>query len=166
MPSPKCLSHEDFTQLSNRVIRLERLNKYLLIGLGILAIAWAFTSTMGTVQAQAGNNIIQAEGFELVDSQGLVRARLTMLDSGPGPDFDANANGNVRAGQDVIDGGPMLGLYDEGEILRAGLVVYGTEPLLWLSDMDWPGLAYRSMLDGRPMRGFRHNNGRLIWTTP
>jgi len=156
---------ERLESLERGLSAAKRRNKYLLIGLVVLAIAWAFTSTTGTVHAQAGGNIIQAEGFELVDSQGNVRARLTMLDSGPGPAFDEN--GNTQAGQDVIDGGPMLGLYDENETLRAGMVVYGSDPLLWLSDVNWPGYAYHgAVLDGRPMLGFSNYDGRLIWSAP
>ena len=97
-------------------------NKYLLIGLVILAIAWAFTSTTGTVQAQAGENIIQAESFELVDSQGTVRAALVVHDDEPGLAL-YDENGTVRAALGMSEFGPVLGLADENGNLRATLGV-------------------------------------------
>ena len=137
----------------------KRRNKYLLIGLVILAIAWAFTSTTETVQAQAGGNIIQAEGFELVDSQGHVRAMLSLIDNEPrltlfsengtlfvslgglnGEPGQALAlcdeNGMPRIALQVRDSEPELILQDENGMIRAGLVIYNGEPQLSLFGED------------------------------
>jgi len=91
----------------------KRRNKYLLIGLVLLAVAWAFTSATGTVQAQAGDKIIRAEKFELVDPQGRVRALLSVSDE-IGPELGLfDENGKLRAGLIVSDKGPALDLLDE-----------------------------------------------------
>jgi len=121
----------------------KRRNKYLLIGLVVLAIGWAFTSTTGTVQAQGGENIVRAEKFELVDSQGNVRAALAVTDSGPTLEF-YDENGKTRAALNVFDSGPMLRLYDESETFRAVLAVSYDVPWLCLLDA----------------------NGRPIWSAP
>jgi hypothetical protein len=125
-------TEERLESLERGLSAAKRRNKYLLIGLVALAVAWAFTITTRTVRAQSNENIVQAERFELVDSEGNVCAELSVFDSGPGLVL-YDENGTIRAGLTVSDeSGPGLSLFDENETFRARLAV---------SDAFGPGLA-------------------------
>ena len=93
-----------------RLEKVERQNRRLR-GAGIaVAVLAAAGLLMG--QAMPTVRIVQAEGFQLKDGQGKVRAGLGMDKEGPVL-FLADENGKPRAELAVGKAGPGLGLYDE-----------------------------------------------------
>jgi hypothetical protein len=121
----------------------KRRNRYLLIGLVVLGIAWAGTITTGCVQTQTGDKAIRTEKIEVVDSQGRVRASLG-----------------------VADGGPALAMYDEKGKPRAGLVVTEKVPGLFLYDENGKLRASLGVADDGPGLLLRDLNGKTIWSAP
>jgi hypothetical protein len=110
----------------------KRRNKYLLLGLVVLAIAWASTTTM----TQIGKGIVRAEKFELVDSHRRVCARLAVLDEFGSGLFLYDKNGTTGAAMFAVDNGPMLALSDKNGTPRAILAVSDDGPGLSLYDAN------------------------------
>jgi len=151
-------TQERLEALERGLSAAKRRNKYLLIGLVLLAVAWAFTSIAGIVQTRARDKIIRAEGLELVDSRGNVRITLGMTEFGPALRlFDEN--GRFRASLIVSDNGPALALCDENETPRAGLTVTEFGPGLCLYDKNGKGCADLKVSDDGPMLDLFDENG-------
>jgi hypothetical protein len=106
-------TEERLEALERGLSAAKRRNKYLLIGLVVFALGFGFTITTGAVQAQPDENIIRAEMFELVDSQGNTRARLGVDDSGSALLALSDKNGEPRVVLSVTDIGPGLGMFDD-----------------------------------------------------
>ncbi len=156
-------TEERLVALERGLAAAGRRNKYLLIGLVVLAVGWAFTSTTRTVQAQADENIIRAEKFELVDSQGRVRAVLGLgiSDNETGLTlFDEN--GMPRIVLAKLDSGMCLSMFDENGTGCAELSISdaGTG-LLSLSDKNGTCRASLSVLDSGPRLRLFDENGTL-----
>ena len=159
--------------IENRLEALERglsaakrRNRYLLVGLVVLAVIWAFTSIMGPVQAKAGENIIRAEGFELVDSHGHTSAVLGVTSRGPVLGL-YDENGELRVGLTVFNGEPGLSLLDENGKFRAVLDVTDfVGPRLLMRDENGQPRASMVIVDGEPRLYLDDENGRLLWSAP
>ncbi len=166
-----------------RLASLERSNKYMLIGLVVLAVGWAFTSTTQTVQAQADENIVRAEGFELVDAQGRVLASLDVLDMSmllllgiinDETEMDKLTAPDSMTALSLCDENGMpravlcetgLHLYDETltSFLNLGMS-YSGRPRLGMSYRE--GLISLGVFGSGPELEFYENNGRTIWSAP
>ncbi len=157
---------ERLESLERGLSAAKRRNKYLLIGLVLLAVAWALTSATGTVQAQAGENIIRAERFELVDSQGRVRGVLSATDDGAGL-YLYDENGKGCATLCVSDElGPGLAVCDANGTSRAMLDVLDGDPELVLYRADGTGRAGQTVLDRAAGLGLFRWDERPIWSAP
>jgi len=90
--------------------------------------------------------VVRAQQFELVDSQGKVRALLAMLP----------------------DGGPILALYDKGGKAAANLsLLPGESPMLALHDSGGKTRALLNVRpDGSPMLALFDREGKVIWQAP
>jgi hypothetical protein len=114
----KMTIEERLEALEKGLVLAKRRNRFLLIGLVVLGIAWAFTITTGTVKAQSDETNITATSYQLVDADGYTRAWLGMGEEGPSFIL-YDANGIERAILSVDNTGPMLGLYDDIGFTRA-----------------------------------------------
>ena len=124
----------DLTTLIDRLHQLERSNRRsrqlaatALLGMISLPFLAAF------VQAPAqdpgkGVEVVRAQGFELVDTAGTVRARLGLHKDGGSELRLFNAEGKVRARFGIHkDSDPLLTLVDEQDHNRVSLI-YDTNP--------------------------------------
>jgi hypothetical protein len=160
-------TEERLEALERGLSAAKRRNRYLLIGLVVLAVAWAFTITTRTVRAQSNENIVQAERFELVDSEGNVCAELSVFGSGPGLVL-YDKDGAIRAGLTVSDeSGPGLSLFDENETFRARLAVSDSGPGLALYDENEKNRAKLAVLDAfGPGLYLYDENEDPVWSAP
>ena len=114
-----------------RLEKVERQNRRLR-GAGIAVFVLAAAGLlMG--QAMPKARIVEAEGFQLKDGQGMVRAELVVDKDGPRMAL-RDENGKTRAKLIVIKEGPGLALTDENGIDRAVLAVGKAGPGLALYD--------------------------------
>ena len=159
-------TQERLEALERGLSAAKRRNKYLLIGLVLLAVAWAFTSTTGTVQAQTGENVVRAERFELVDSEGRVRAGLGVFNGMPGL-LLYDANGTNRVELSVSDRGTGLFLYDANETPRAKLLASDDGSALGLFDTNGKHRAGLTVLaEIGPELYLWDANEHLLWSAP
>jgi hypothetical protein len=156
---------ERLESIERRLSAAKLRNRYLLIGLAALAVGWVSMSTTGTIQAQTSENTVRAEKFELVDSQGNVRAALTETDAGPLL-YLSDENGNVRVALNATDAGPGLNLWDKNEKLRVALTVLGSGTGLALSDENEKLRASLGFSDSGSWLVLKDENGRPIWSAP
>ena len=130
--------------------------------------ALIYAAGKATAQAPAAA-VIRAQKFELVDSQGKVRAGLGLLSNGSPSLALLDSGGKVRTGLGLrADGSSWLTLADSRGKPRAILDVQPDgSPTLWLFDSGGKGgvdLAVQP--DGSPMLELTDRAGKVIWRTP
>ena len=131
---------------------------------------------------------VEARMFTLVDKNGKMRARLSIIDDGPAlslygkndkmraklsiiddrPALSVhNKSGKVRAMLSIIDDGPALSLLDESGEVRAMLSMVSDSPGLLLRDENGQTRAtLHSDKDFGPGLSLRDENGRVLYSLP
>jgi hypothetical protein len=167
-----------------RLEKVERQNRRLR-GAGIAVVVLAAAGLlMG--QAMPKERIVGAEGFQLKDRHGMLRAELVVDKDGPGLHL-RDDNGKERAKLAVTKDGPRLALYDEdgqgrvwltalkGEAgldledhgnTRVHLSTHAGETRLLVSDEKGQGRARLDVIRDRTWLALYDEKGKTIWSTP
>jgi hypothetical protein len=153
--------------LARRLDRLERENRRLkrvgsavLIGLAILAL-------MGQATPARVQKLVEAERFVLRDTNGKLRATLSMEDGSPSLSLHDEVL-RFRAVLGVAGGSPALELLDQAQTIRATLIALDGAPVLTLNDQAGKHRAMLSVADsgGSPALEFFDQAGKVIWKAP
>jgi hypothetical protein len=109
-------TEDRLAKLEHELGVLHRRNQRLQYGLGLvvvgLCVAWFYTATLRTAQAQVPEpKVVRATEFILEDINGDMRAALAVTKDGPGLGF-YDASGTTRIALAVTKDHPGLGLYD------------------------------------------------------
>jgi hypothetical protein len=146
-----------------RLEKVERQNRRLR-GAGIAVFVLAAAGLlMG--QAMPKARIVEAEGFQLKDGQGKVRAELVVDKDGPRMAL-RDENGKTRVGLFVDKEGQVLAMTDENGELRAELSVSKDGQGLYLSDETGKPRATLNVSKVGPVLALYDENGKRIWSQP
>jgi hypothetical protein len=161
-------TEERLERLEREVLMAKRRTRWLLaaVGLGVVALALAWTLANTTSTAQGSNSelkMVSANGFVLQDETGKPRARLTVLKGGPMLSL-LDANGTLRAMLTVDKEGAGLALGDETGKTRARLTVDTSGPGLGLLDENGKPRLTLGVSTDRPWLGLYDKTGKSIWS--
>ena len=115
--------------------------------------------------------VVRAAQFQVVDSQGEVRAALGLLPDGTPSLALREKDGTLRAALVLpgrLDGAPGLVLFDKEGKTRAGVMVLKDgSPGLFLDDKDEKVRAALGVFpDGSPGLDLRDKDGKVLWSAP
>jgi len=161
--------------LERRLFASKRRRDYLLIILLIILALMAtilvggvfvFKTVLGrgevSVQDVSGEEIIRARGFEVIDSDGYVRAEMSMVGESPRLRLWTK-DGDGRVELSVVDESPMLRFFDvEGE-LRAEVSLSEGSPVMKLYD-ERGGSVRLGVLGGYPELELTDEIGREVFS--
>ena len=137
MTTEERLEHieRELTAMKRRKCQLLAVGGLAIVGLGL---AWILTNSTPTAQAQGAGFVpkeVRANSFIVEDSNGKMRAALSIGANGPSL-FLLDANGKMRATLALGANGPSLALNDANKEIRASLALGANGPSLALNDAN------------------------------
>lgn len=176
------ITEERLEKVEKELARAKRRSRVILLA-AAMTVAAVFLLCAG----DAVPKVVRAERFELVDTNGTVRAVLHMSQLAGGPELSLSGPSG-SAHLRVFDSGPQLGLYDKNKTGRVALMVsdVGSElnlrdengklrnvlfvassgPGLSLFDENGMGRVALGMAHDVPIVGVCDPSGKLIWHAP
>lgn len=115
--------------------------------------------------AQAGNNVVTAKKFVLVDNAGKTRGEFFVKDGDPGLRLLDGA-GKSRCELSLVEDDPSLELSDENGKPRGEFFLIGGSPMLGLSDEKGKLRASFAMILGEPYINLADAAGKVTWKAP
>ena len=162
-------TEERLENVERELGRQKRRNRWLLgaillvVGGLVVPVLFGITASRTRAQATGTAREVRARSFVLEDEYGKVRAGMDVREHGPGLGlFDENGEARVFLG--VNGDGPELVLLDKNGKPRAGMSVLKDGPKLTLVDKNGKSRVRMDVLKGDPKLVLFDENGDVIWS--